>query len=287
MDVILLFGSQKHTSRRYESSRGFNQLARRRIRKTAPGPKGAVEPCRSENNGAEGSVIDRISPAASTDFGETPLIVPETVLISSGTLALRLVDGSARVVDIVAFRLGRTPVTNREYAPFIVARRMSAPQWWNDPRFSSPLQPVVGVTWDEAAAYCDWLGEAAGGGWRLPTEAEWEFAASGGLIAPRTAWGETLPPGEIPEGPLEGPWETGRGTPNGYGLLDAGTIVHEWCADWREPATPSGGPRRRASRGGSWRHEIRWSSPSAATSLPPNYRYSDYGFRVARAAKQG
>lgn len=150
------------------------------------------------------------------------------------------------------------------------------PPWWGDPQFRLPLQPVVGVSWPDAMAFCAWLGETAGGRWRLPTEAEWELAASGGLEAPTTAWGERIPPGEVPEGPLAGPWEVGRGTPNGYGLFDVGTIVHEWCLDWHEPG------KRRASRGGSWRHAIRWSSPSARSSLPPEYRYADYGFRVLR-----
>ncbi len=168
-------------------------------------------------------------------------------------------------------------MTNREYAPFLAARGVAVPPWWTNPDFSKPIQPVVGVTWDEAMAYCAWLGEAAGGRWRLPTEAEWEFAACGGLVAPRTAWGDVVPAGEIPEGRLAGPWEVGRGAPNGYGLFDIGTIVHEWCLDWDEPARE---PRRRASRGGSWRHRVRWSSPSARSSLPPDYRYSDYGFRV-------
>lgn len=182
---------------------------------------------------------------------------------------------------IAAFFLGRTPVTNREYAPFIETGSVAAPPWWRDPAFSSPRQPVVGVTWDDAMAYCSWLGETAGGAWRLPTETEWQFAACGGLVGPRTAWGEVVPPGEIPEGMLSGPWEVGRGTPNGYGLFDVGTIVHEWCLDWDEPARQ---PRRRASRGGSWRHEVKWSSPSARSSLPPEYRYSDYGFRVLHEA---
>ncbi|HLN57182.1 MAG TPA: SUMF1/EgtB/PvdO family nonheme iron enzyme, partial [Thermoanaerobaculia bacterium] len=162
------------------------------------------------------------------------LAVPETVPIPAGRLALRDADGSARTVEIPSFRIGRMPVINREYAPFLAAGRAHAPPWWTDPDFSAPGQPVVGATWDDAAAFCDWLSESAGGRWRLPTEQEWELAASGGLTLPRTAWGETIPAGEIPEGPISGPWEAGRGTPNGYGLFDAGTIVHEWCGNWRE-----------------------------------------------------
>jgi formylglycine-generating enzyme len=207
--------------------------------------------------------------------------IPATVAIPAGRLDRVGPDGSLRVVEIAPFLVGRTPITNSEYAAFLECDRVSAPPWWSDPVFSAPLQPVVGVSWDDAVAYCAWLSEIAGGRWRLPTEEEWEFAVCGGLVAPRTAWGEEIPRGEIPEGPLTAPWETGRGAPNGYGLLDAGTIVHEWCANWQEPA-PATGPPRRASRGGSWRHQIRWSSPSARSSLPPDYRYSDYGFRVLR-----
>ena len=190
-----------------------------------------------------------------------------------------LLDGSPADARIASFLLGRTPVTNRQYGPYLAAGRALAPPWWSAPDFSAPGQPVVGVTWAEATDFCAWLGEWLGGTWRLPTEAEWEHAARGGLAAAATAWGDAVPPGEIPEGPLAGPWEAGRGTPNGYGLFDMGTIVHESCFDWRDP----GGPvPRRASRGGSWRHAVRWSPPSASTSLPPGYRYSDYGFRVLR-----
>jgi formylglycine-generating enzyme len=202
-------------------------------------------------------------------------------------MTVRVPGGSLGAVKIAPFDLGRTPVTHGEYAGFVESGRVAAPPWWSDPDFRASLQPVVGVTWEEAMAYGAWLGAIAGGRWRLPTEAEWEFAASGGLAAPRTAWGDAIPPGEIPEGLLAGPWEVGRGTPNGYGLFDMGTIVHEWCLDWHEPEPSlapgrSAAPRRRASRGGSWRHKIRWSSPSARSSLPPDYRYSDYGFRLLR-----
>lgn len=173
------------------------------------------------------------------------------------------------------FYLGRTPVTNREYALAVGSGRVPAPPWWAHPDFCAPEQPVVGVSWDDASVFCQWLGESAGGRWRLPTEAEWEHAACGGLAGPKTSWGDAVPEGEIPPGPLAGPWAAGRGKPNGYGLCDMGTIVHEWCLDWRESG-------RRASRGGSWRHAVRWSPPAARSSLPPSYRYSDYGFRALR-----
>jgi formylglycine-generating enzyme required for sulfatase activity len=208
----------------------------------------------------------------STSDADALAHVPETVPVPAGRL-----EG----VEIAAFRLGRTVVTNRQYAPFLATGRAAPPPWWKDPDFSAPFQPVVGVTWDEAMAYCGWLSGLTGAPWRLPTEAEWELAVRGGTAAGRTPWGDAIPPGEIPEGPIAGPWEAGRGTPNGYGLMDPGTFVHEWCLDVHEPA--GAGPRRRASRGGSWRHKIRWSSPSARSSLPPDYRYSDYGFRVLRA----
>jgi formylglycine-generating enzyme required for sulfatase activity len=174
------------------------------------------------------------------------------------------------------FRLGRTPVANAEYMPFVEAGRAPAPPWWCDPAYDAPGQPVVGVTWFEACDYAAWLGELTGAHFRLPTEAEWERAARGGLDGAATPWGDALPEGEVPEGPLAGPWCVGRGTPNGYGLCDMGTIVHEWCLDWHDPESAT----RRASRGGSWRHHVRWSPPAARSSLPPGFRYADYGFRV-------
>ena len=176
---------------------------------------------------------------------------------------------------LAAFRLGLTPVTNAQYTDFLDAGRAPAPPWWRDPAFAAPDQPVVGVTWFEAADYAAWLEEITRSRWRLPSEAEWEHAALGGLERAATAWGDALPEAEVPEGPLAGPWPAGRGRPNGCGLLDMGTIVHEWCRDWFDAAET-----RRASRGGSWRHHVRFSAPHARSSLPPEFRYSDYGFRV-------
>ena len=190
------------------------------------------------------------------------------------------------------FDMAVTPVTRAQYAAFLDTGGAEPPPWWSAPSFAAPDQPVVGVTWFEAVAYADWLSRRWGGRWRLPTEAEWERAARGGLTDAVTAWGDAVPAQELPEGPLEGPWPVGRGTANGYGLLDIGTVVHEWCLDWYAPDYYGGAPttapagpeegQRRSSRGGSWRHHVRFSPPAARSSLPPTFRYADYGFRVLR-----
>jgi len=191
----------------------------------------------------------------------------------------------ARIVEVRPFALARTPVTRAQYAVFRLATSAPAPPWWEDVAFAHPDHPVVGVTWFEAEAYAAWASHKFGGTWRLPTEAEWERAARGGLEGAGTSWGDALPPGEVPDGPLAGPWPAGRGTANGFGLCDMGTIVHEWCADWYEVMAGPLHPTRRASRGGSWRHRVRWSPPSARSSLPPSFRYADYGFRVLREVR--
>lgn len=194
-------------------------------------------------------------------------------------------------VEVRPFRLGRTPVRRDEYELFLQTGRAEPPPCWSDPSYSAPDQPVVGVTWFEAMSFAEWLGQETGRSMRLPSEAEWERAARGGIDGGRTAWGATLPAREIPEGPLAGPWRVGQGQPNGFGLYDMGTIVHEWCLDWyradayaaeapeQHPKGPEEGERR-ASRGGSWRHHVRWSSPAGRSSLPPTFRYADYGFRL-------
>jgi formylglycine-generating enzyme required for sulfatase activity len=239
------------------------------------------------------------SPASPTDrleFTQAGL-VPRTAAIPGGFFVMgadagRPDEAPAHRVHVSAFELALTPVTNAQYAACVSAGAVAPSPWSRRPGFSEPDQPVVGVTWFEACRYTDWLSESTGETWRLPTEAEWERAARGGLTAAATAWGGELPAGEVPAGVLLGPWPVGRGTPNGFGLFDMGTIVHEWCADWYagdyyadspawDPTGPADGERR-ASRGGSWRHHVRWSPPAARSSLPPLFRYSDYGFRVLR-----
>ena len=192
------------------------------------------------------------------------------------------------------FEMAAFPVTRPEYAAFLADTGYDAPRDWPSPQFAGADLPVVGVSWNDATAYATWAG-ARTPGVRLPTEAEWERAARGGVEGQRYAWGDEVP-GWIPDGgrgPRAGPWPVSLGSPNAFGLFGIGANVHEWCADWydaayystspdRAPAGPAGGLRR-SSRGGSWRHAVTLSRNAARSRLDPAFRYTDYGFRLARA----
>ncbi len=199
-----------------------------------------------------------------------------------------------RRVWVDAFALGRFPVTQREYSSFVQATGAPLPPYCSEPMFAHPEKPVVGVSWHDAAAYCAWLSEQIGCQARLPTEAEWERAARGGREGALYPWGDE-PPAEKsligcdPEG--GGPARVGANPPNDFGLHDLSEGVHEWCSDYydynyyrcapeRNPRGPAQGTRR-SSRGGSWRHRIQFSRCAARSSLPPDFHYADYGFRIA------
>ncbi len=201
-------------------------------------------------------------------------------------------------VWIDAFELAIYPVTRAEYAAFIDAAGHERPREWTRPELASPDLPVVGVSWLDAVAYCDWQSRQTGRAMRLPTEAEWERAARGGRDGERYPWGDEIPDW-IPNrarGPLRAPWAVTLGQPNAYGLFGISANVHEWCADWhaadayasspeRNPSGPATGARR-ASRGGSWRHAVTISRTAARSKLAPEFRYTDYGFRVARSSRR-
>lgn len=202
-------------------------------------------------------------------------------------------------VGVDAFGMAVFQVRNRDWACFMKATGHPAPPQWSDPDFNHPEQPVVAVSWIEAAKYCEWLSGVTGRQHRLPTEAEWERAARGGREGDLYPWGNAAP-SAWPEyirrwgGEVKAPLPVGQGTPNPYGLFDIGDNIHEWCADWfdkdyyaaspeRNPQGPGTGTRR-ASRGGAWRHQIKVSRCAARSSIPPEFEYADYGFRVVRDA---
>jgi len=226
--------------------------------------------------------------------------IPEPVMrrIPEGYIQMGCDDGRddekpAHRVWVDAFELAACQTTNAEYARFLQGTHHSAPAQWNDVAFANPEQPVVAVSWFEAVAYCDWLSRACGKPYRLPTEAEWERAARGGAEGQAFPWGNCAPE-EVPDYASRwksAPEPVGLYAPNAYGLYNLGDNVHEWCADWYDAAyyavsperNPQGPPHsaRRASRGGSWRHQIKVTRTSARSSIPPELKYADYGFRVA------
>jgi formylglycine-generating enzyme required for sulfatase activity len=195
------------------------------------------------------------------------------------------------------FMLAARQVTNADYGRFRRDIASLPPPFWSDPAFNHPEQPVVRVSWYEAVCYCEWLSASTGRRFRLPAEAEWERAARGGHEGALFPWGDA-PPQSLPgyASRCAGRWKTGpepagRAEPNAYGLYNMCDNVHEWCSDWYAPGyyavSPERNPRgpeigeRRASRGGSWRHHVKMSRCAARSSIPPEFKYADYGFRVA------
>jgi iron(II)-dependent oxidoreductase len=195
-----------------------------------------------------------------------------------------------------AFEIATTPVQRAGYAIFLKETDHQAPRGWTEAAFSEPDQPVVGVSWFDALAYCRWLSETTGASWRLPTEAEWERASKGGDDTAEYAWGNEPPESfAYYRGEWPAPRPVGQSRPNGFGLFNMGDNVHEWCRDWYAPdyyavspeLNPEGPPSgtRRVSRGGSWRHAVKASRAAHRSSLPPQYRYTDYGFRLVRSVR--
>ena len=258
-------------------------------------------------------------------------------------------EGPVRSVTLRPFRLARHAVTNDQFAAFVAAtgyqtgaeregwsfvfnllvppaRRGAArgvaggaPWWlglpgacWHAPEGpGSTLKgrgdhPVVHVSWDDAIAYCAWAGV------RLPTEAEWECAARGGLHGARYPWGDELTPGgkhhcNIWQGRFParntradgyvGTAPVGAYPPNGYGLHNMAGNVWEWCADWFsathhrhaaliDPTGPLAGTAR-VLRGGSYlchRSYCNRYRVAARSSNTPDSSSGNTGFRVAADA---
>ena len=185
-----------------------------------------------------------------------------------------------------AYDLMTTAVTLGMFRAYVTATGANAvdqPAWNTDAR-----QPVVNVTWDEAANVCGWMDG------RLPTEAEWERAARGGRDGGQFPWGDARPtsaPGAV-NGARFSSSSTApvaRFAANPYGLFDMAGNVWEWVADRYGPysaaVTDPRGPVKgesRVVRGGSWYVDPSFLRVSYRSVLAPGVRSGDFGFRCAR-----
>ncbi len=231
-------------------------------------------------------------------------IAPEMLRLEGATYLMGSADGRddekpVHRVTIDRFAIARFPVTVKEYALFLSDTGYESPRDWMKPPFDSPDLPVCGVSWLDAVAYARWLSGQLDQSFHLPTEAQREYASRGGAEPRAYPWGdEALPQEGVYARGLTGP-ETGRplpiGTglagPNPLGIWHMGDNVHEWCADYylpdyyaQSPEDNPAGPGqtdRRAARGGSWRHNIKYCRCAARSSLAPDKRFMDFGFRIA------
>ena len=233
--------------------------------------------------------------------GKKSVIEPKMVQIPAGDFLMGCDAGAENErplhrVWVGSFAIARTATTNRLYRDFLDQTRRRMPPGWDDEQFNHPDQPVTGVSWFDAVEYCSWLGACTDRPYRLPTEAEWERAARGGMEGKLYTWGDEPPERQPHYSELWrfGPERVGRRPPNGFGICDISENVHEWCADWydakyyevspsHDPPGPLSGARR-SSRGGAWRHQVKIARVAARSSLPPQFQYSDFGFRCASSA---
>ena len=226
---------------------------------------------------------------------------PEMVVIQPGWFDMGDIWGDgdtnerpAHTVHIFKpFALGRYPVTFDQYAAFITATGRDLP---SDSGWGRGSRPVINVSWEDAMAYAEWLSRKTGKYYRLPSEAEWEYAARSG--GKEEKWAGTSVEGEL--GDYAWYYQNSGGTthpvgekkPNGLGLYDMSGNVWEWVADyWHDgySGAPDDGSvwravhnRLRVVRGGSRNGLVRAVRSAYRFRHYPDYRHYDIGFRLAQ-----
>lgn len=259
---------------------------------------------------------------------------PEMIPLPAGTFVMgspkseqgRFDDEDQKTVAVASFAIGKYPVTRGQWAAFVKATGRRTPQApcayapaphpsWRDPGYpQGDDHPVVCVTWKDASDYVGCLSRTTGKTYRLPTNAQWEYAARAGTTTP-FPWGATASHAFANYGLDEccGPkaegrdrWETtspvGAFPPNAFGLYDMHGNVFEWietCADATE--NPKDFPRPKAAKGCVYRYArggVYGDRPavmrSAAKNVAPppgdtmtieTYRSAGFGFRVVRSER--
>ncbi len=207
------------------------------------------------------------------------------------TVEKSYIDNYAHKVWIDAFYMDKYEVTNAQYYQFCLATRTPLPELWGMGAFhcglAFPDNPVVGVTYGDAKEYARWLGK------RLPTEAEWEYAARGGLVGKNYPYGDELDNKQANFAPAsKGTRIVGSYPANGYGLFDMVGNVTEWVADYYDkdyyktgPDKNPGGPeigKQRVIRGGGWHTGISCSRVYYRNSLGSGWVDFNVGFRCAK-----
>ena len=196
-------------------------------------------------------------------------------------------------VRVEAFELSKYEVTFEEYDRFVAATGRRAP---GDRSWGRGRRPVINVSWKDAVAYTQWLSVKTGERYRLPSEAEWEYAVRAGSTTAFT-WGDDSGHNRANCHGCRSEWDNkktapvGSFSPNGWGLHDMHGNVSEWVQDcWNfsyrgvsadASAWETGDCERRVLRGGSW-YDPPGNLRSARRRFSAGRRYDYLGFRVAR-----
>jgi uncharacterized protein (TIGR02996 family) len=213
-----------------------------------------------------------------------------------------------------ALWLGVHPVTVGQFRAFAQATGYRETRWQNPGFSQDDRHPVVGVSWDDAQAFCAWLTQTESGRvYRLPTEAEWEYSCRGGapesypfhagrplhsLSSAQANFNGNFPYGGAAQGPsLRRTTPVGSYSPNGWGVYDMHGNVWEWCADRYHAAyykrsrrqDPPGPPKgsNRVFRGGGWSGRGLYCRSAFRDGDVPSFRDDGLGFRVALVLSGG